>query len=386
MTNDILIGKPKKRGPKQEGQKEIEDQLLADQLVEMGRDARIQMSPRGWCYYFEGKGYITKERFTSVGADISRLRQEGYLPFNFVADEEGRQFDNVTGFEGSIGSGIKSPDYMLLDINNKLANIFDIEYGFAPAPGYWEDEKYYVQMLVEKIDLVSLFAPICARYNIPIATTKGQPSTMQRAYMSKRYREAELHGLKCVLLYCGDFDPHGFIISDGLKDNFKRLQKGYFLSNFEAREEIKFDVDALTIERFGLNYDFIVENKLSWINNLETSSGENLSDPKHKFYNSRQVQEYIKKYGIRKCEANALVINPEAAHELCENAIKKYIDGQPERHNVRSRHASDDFYNISNYNKKIALEKIRLNGSNIYQSIEDAKKAINASLRAGDQA
>ena len=43
-----------------------------------------------------------------------------------------------------------------------------------------------------------------------------------------------------------------------------------------------YDPINLNIERFGLNYDFIVANKLSWIDNLITASGKDLADPSHK--------------------------------------------------------------------------------------------------------
>jgi hypothetical protein len=37
------------------------------------------------------------------------------------------------------------------------------------------------------------------------------------------------------------------------------------------------------------------------------------------------VQEYIKKYGVRKVEANAIVVVPDKARELCRSAIEKYL-------------------------------------------------------------
>jgi len=39
--------------------------------------------------------------------------------------------------------------------------------------------------------------------------------------------------------------------------------------------------DALIIDRFGLNSDFIEAQGLSWTNNLITSSGEDLANSKH---------------------------------------------------------------------------------------------------------
>jgi len=42
--------------------------------------------------------------------------------------------------------------------------------------------------------------------------------------------------------------------------------------------------------RFGLNKDFIERNRLTWIDNLETSSGKRLDDNKHNDHNKPYVQ------------------------------------------------------------------------------------------------
>jgi hypothetical protein len=42
---------------------------------------------------------------------------------------------------------------------------------------------------------------------------------------------------------------------------------------------------------------------LTWIDNLETSSGEQLDDPDHADHDKRYVQDYIANFGVRKCEA-----------------------------------------------------------------------------------
>ena len=131
----------------------------------------------------------------------------------------------------------------------------------------------------------------------------------------KRFKEHEAAGRECVLLYCGDFDPGGIAISDFLRSNLAELTPA-----------VGWDPDLLTIDRFGLNYDFIQEQNLTWIDNLETGSGKRLDDPRHPDHRKPYVQDYIDHYGARKVEANALVVRPEAGRQLCRNAITKYID------------------------------------------------------------
>ena len=92
------------------------------------------------------------------------------------------------------------------------------------------------------------------------------------------------------------------------------------------------------MDRFGLNYDFIIDAGLSLIDNLETAGGyiaklegdqivqgkTNNGRP-HPDFNKPSTQEYLRKYGVVKCEANALVVNPSAGRRLCAYAIEKYL-------------------------------------------------------------
>ncbi len=94
--------------------------------------------------------------------------------------------------------------------------------------------------------------------------------------------------------------------------------------------------DNLIIDRFGLNHDFIQEQNLTWIDNLETSSGGHLDNPKHKDHHKPYVQSYLAKFGARKVEANALVVRAEAGRELCRQAILKYVsEDEPRDYQAR---------------------------------------------------
>jgi hypothetical protein len=121
-------------------------------------------------------------------------------------------------------------------------------------------------------------------------------------------------GGKCVLLPFVDHDPGGLHIVKFLLKNLADLS-----------DAVGWSPDDLIIDRFGLNLDFIRRHRLTWIDNLETSSGERLDDSEHHDHRKDYVQSYIKKFGVRKVEANALVVCPEAARELCRQAILKYV-------------------------------------------------------------
>lgn len=314
----IRMGKgltiPTARGRR--GEKRIQQEMqFASRLIEVSKQIGFRLSSRGWCYQLEGFRLITKAEFDSVESIINKLRKSGGLPVDFVAEEEGRKF-----------SGIEFPTQVepVEWLKEWLEEVLRCEEAYTPD--WWQDEDYYIQMVVEKIDLKTLFEPICAEYHIPIATSKGWQSILMRAKYAKRFKAHETAGRKCVLLYCGDFDPTGLQISDTLRKNLYDLSNIRWTSGAEG-----YNPQDLIIDRFGLNYDFIEKNKLTWIDNLITGSKDasgrprNLCDPKHPNHNHDYVQDYLAKYGCRKCEANALVIRPDESREFCRQAIENYL-------------------------------------------------------------
>jgi hypothetical protein len=125
-----------------------------------------------------------------------------------------------------------------------------------------------------------------------------------------------------VFLYCGDFDPGGLLISNVLRSNLAEMLPPL------ALEGIRVDLDAVKIERFGLNEDFIRRNRLTWIEGLSTGGANtpNLEDPRHPQHKWTNVQEWLRTIGPRKVEASALVTRPAAARALCRSAILRYVD------------------------------------------------------------
>ena len=319
--------------PTATGGQKYYDQLydFATGLEILSDDIGFRMSARGWAYTLEGLRLINKDQFDRVETLINSCREKGYLPIDFTAEEEGRKFSGVeTPSTDSI------PGFMARYVNA----VSECEKYFTPE--WWDGEEYYIQMLVEKIDLKSLFEPVCSLYHIPIATSKGWSSMLQRAEYARRFKQAEDNGLKCVLLYCGDHDPDGLRISKFLFDNLDQLK------NITWEDGTKgYDPVDLTIDRFGLNYDLIEHFKLTWIDNLITGSGKNLADPRHKNHAMDYVQHYLGKFGVRKCEANAIVKNPAIGRALCSTTIEKYLgEDAKERFNMKQDDINNDFSNL----------------------------------------
>lgn len=284
-------------------------QEFATELKRLSNQVGFKLSSRGWAYIMEQNRMINKDEFDKVTNLINKCRKEGLIPIDFVAEESSRQFEGVeTPYNGTIYDRFRSYLRWSLDVHSD----FDVN--------WWANEEYYIQMVVEKVDLVTLFYPVCADYKIPIANSKGWSSMLQRAEYARRFKEAEDNGLKCVLLYCGDHDPDGLRISEFLRKNLEDLNQITWKDGTEG-----YNPENLIIDRFGLNYDFIEKNNFTWIDNLITGSGRNLASSKHKNYNQDYVQEYLRNIGERKCEANAIVTLPKVARKLCLEAIEKYL-------------------------------------------------------------
>ena len=100
------------------------------------------------------------------------------------------------------------------------------------------------------------------------------------------------------------------------------------------RLRIEWSPDDLIVDRFGLNYDFIEAQGLTWIDNLETSGGKStIRDTK--IISSLYVQDYLERFcspfhlndrGQRIFEnprkANALVVRPIEGRQLCRESFE----------------------------------------------------------------
>lgn len=296
-------------------------QQFVDFIEELSGQIGFKVSSRGWGYILEQRGMIDKSQFDKVEGVINRCRREGLLPVDFVAEEAARAFSNVEE---------PTAESHAAHLNSWVSAALESDRYFTPD--WWEDEEVYIQMVVEKIDLVTLFQPICARYHIPIANAKGWSSIMQRAEYCRRFAAAERRGLRCVLLYCGDHDPDGLRISQTLRKNLEDVARIRWEDGTDG-----YDPANLEIARFGLEYSFIRANKLTWIDNLITGAGKDLGSPSHPNHELPYVKTYLRKVGRRKCEANSLVVIPEMGRKLCEKTVLEYLGRDADERFERKR-------------------------------------------------
>jgi hypothetical protein len=277
---------------------------FADLLKATNTTLEFKVSARGWCYVLENEHGLSKGDFDKAQGIITDCRKTGLLPIDFTAEDEARSADNLEVCDDA------DPARHAATLAAQLRGWSD----YRPV-SFWDNQPVYLQMVVEKIDLKTLFLPVCQQYHVPIINARGWSDLNLRAGLMRRFQEHERQGRKPVLLYCGDHDPPGLQQST----TFPKL-----LAELEAA--VGWSPRNLTFERFGLNADFIEAHGLTWIDGLKTASGQDLGDPKHKHHHLDYVQDYIARFGKRKVEANALVVRPDAARLLCQQAIEKYLD------------------------------------------------------------
>jgi len=275
----------------------LEDFASEILAIESQRTKRFKYSSRGWCYLLEGLGKIHKGEFNACQKAINDCRKIGLLPINFMAEDQ----DITRRFIGIHTASDPSVHLKQLrkDVEEMLGNLPSY------TTDYWIDEEYYVMMCVEKGDILNLFKPICNEYHVPIVNSKGWAPILLRAHIAALSKRTEDNGLTPVLLLFYDHDPAGLKITNRFRKNLRDCERG-----------TRWSPEELIIDRFGLNKDDIDSCNLTWIENLKTGSGRDSRD-----------YGYIRKYGRRKCESNALFKDDEtlrAGEEICRKAIEKY--------------------------------------------------------------
>jgi hypothetical protein len=287
-----------------EAQYEAELERFCARLLEIRSRLDFRVGSRGWCYLLEGERVIDKGEFDDAERLITACRKSGALPLDICAEDGKRAADGIEDLD--------DPDTEAEA--ERIIESINTAYLYYTPESFWDDLDHYVEIAVEKADLKSLFAQVAHQFHVVNQSVGGWADLNVRAGMMRRFAKWEKCGKKCLLLYCGDHDPGGLHISDFLRSNLEELAGA-----------VRWSPRNLIIDRFGLDYAFIEENGLTWIDNLETGSGRSLADPGHPDHRKPYVQEYLARFGARKVEANALVARPDAGRQLCRQAILRYV-------------------------------------------------------------
>lgn len=292
---------------------------MAEAIERMSAETGYRFGPRGWAYYAEGLGLITKGEFDRFEKLLTDMRKDGELDPDVIEPDASRMATEVQDFDAANISAEEHAQYAVGEISNNLGAWVDAFH----EHGYWDSLDYYVEMIVEKKDLVQIFRSTADRYNVRITNGKGDTDIHTRLAMLKRFRDHSEDGRQCVLLAIGDHDPKGLHIVSGLERTIRSC------TNLKG---LDWDYPEFEVVNIGLTEGQVEALNLMKIENLETGGGRDLSDPAHPDHGKAYVQDYIRRFGVWKCEANALVGHPREARGLLEEVINRFIPAGHPRH------------------------------------------------------
>lgn len=285
---------------------------MAEAIERMSAETGYRFGPRGWAYYAEGLGLITKGEFDRFEKLLTDMRKDGELDPDVIEPDASRMATDVFDFEASGHTTEEHAQYAVNEIGDRLRSWSRSYY----EAGFWDGLDYYVEMIVEKKDLVQIFRSTADRYNVRITNGKGDTDIHTRLAMLKRFRDHAEEGRRCVLLAIGDHDPKGLHIVSGLQRTVMSC------ANLKG---LDWDYPEFEVVNIGLTEQQVDTLDLMKIGNLETGGGRDLSDPAHPDHYKPYVQDYIARFGVWKCEANALVGHPAPARALLEASINRFI-------------------------------------------------------------
>lgn len=285
---------------------------MGEAIERLSQATGYKFGPRGWAYYAEGLGLITKGEFDRFEKLLTEMRKDGELDPDVIEPDASRTATNVADFDASDNAPEDYARWAVEDIGDRLKSWAEVYH----EAGFWDDLDTYLEMIVEKKDLVQIFRSTADRYNVRITNGKGDTDIHTRLAMLKRFRDHTEAGRRCVLLAIGDHDPKGLHIVEGLHRTIMSC------ANIKGLDWIEPDFDVVNI---GLTEQQVYDLNLMRIGNLETGGGRDLSDPGHPDHFKPYVQDYIRRFGVWKCEANALVGHPAEARNMLESAINEFI-------------------------------------------------------------
>lgn len=239
------------------------------------------ITKRGLLYQLIKKGivldssaYDTMLGHVNKGIDIDLID-----PYLF--DDRSRQLL----VPSTVSINIKPEDY----INKKIEKALE-----PPVLNLWENQKYYIEVWIEKDALTSIVWPIGKEKQVPVFPSRGFTSDVKMLEASDRFKDKIAKGKQCAILYAGDLDPSGWCIYETIVNKMKK----YGLS------------DEVKVERFAIT----------------TGQIEGLIPYQIKESDTR-AKEFKKKFpelNERCYELDSL--EPELLQSLTRDFIDKYFD------------------------------------------------------------
>lgn len=233
---------------------------------------------------------------------ITRMRLDGSIPFDCIADETRPVVQWNT--HGSVGAFV----------DKELADLFS---------GYWRDlqqsQPNHIELLVEKNTVATLLHPIAAKYTIPMTSGRGYTSLPPRQEMVERYRKSGRE--KLVVIAVSDFDPEG-----------QDIPNSFGLS---LRDDFGLDVDQLAIVKAALTHE--------QTQTIRLHEGQLAKE------DSSRYKRFVERYGERCWELEA--IPADTLREIVADTIRRIIDLEAFNHELEKE--SQEQIELDTYRQQI---------------------------------
>lgn len=192
----------------------------------------------------------TKSAYKGLSSAFVKARQDGVIKWDWLADE-GRDIE-----EGEFGYDMTPEDYAEFKIRNAVSELKEALEGASNfSYSHWKDQKYYVEVWIEKNALRATFKQFLMGDYVTIVPSRGFSSWTFLKEASDRI-QSKARGKTPVIVYFGDFDPSGEDIERFLRDSMN----GFFGIDVEVK---RVGVTMDQIEKYSLPSEPRSEEELS---------------------------------------------------------------------------------------------------------------------------
>lgn len=232
----------------------------------------------------------TVQNYKLLGGVISDARLAGELDWVYLVDRgrdtiENPHWDDPADFLDSVSRQYR----------------FDL----------WKDQRYHIEVMVEKQALEGVLEPVCRRLDVAFSSNKGYSSSSHLYQVGQRIKGKLDEDKKIVILYLGDHDPSGIDMS---RDVEQRLMMFSGFGDWDSddrnvKDNESYDADAFQLVRVALNMPQIRQYN-------PPANPTKLDDPR--------AGSYLQRFGGECWELDAL--DPETLAGLVTDQVSNYTD------------------------------------------------------------
>jgi hypothetical protein len=139
-----------------------------------------------------------REHYTRVGRIMTRLREAGIVPFEWIVDGV-RSTDKPSSWSG------------LADFAETVRDAYRLD--------FWARLPHYVHFIAEKDAIAGTLSPITREYDVALSPIRGYTSLSFAHEIASTWNQID-KPIFCY--YLGDFDPSGFDLERDIREKLKR--------------------------------------------------------------------------------------------------------------------------------------------------------------------